>query len=360
MTVRCGSRGAAGLLVSLAIAGCGKEGAPLPPEPSGPFPPQRVTVRQVGAVAEIAATIPVARGEKPSQRPFRVEVVRVAYPPGGKPPQDREAFRLRGTVVAEAEGNAIVEHARVSLTDGSLSALEGGGTGWTLRYGVRVLDVRERPSILVVADDLVPIRPPDPPVSLRAEAVPEGVRVDWEAADDARCNVYRAVEGGPPAEEPLNTSPTSARTWLDGTAVLGTRYVYHVRTAGEAGLPRRESVSAVSAGVLAEDRFAPAPPTGLAAVQEGGAVRLFWNPSAERDLAGYRISRKDATGAWGIVGPDPVQEALYLDRDASVGQHLEYRIQAVDRSGNVGEPSSEVEIDVVADPAIPSPPAENP
>lgn len=359
MNVADGVRGGLLVLVLVAGPGCGKEGAPLPPEPTGPNPPTRVTVRQLGGDAEIAATVPAARGPKPSQRPARVEVVRVVYPPGAKPPPDRDAFRLRGSIVAEADGASVVENGRLRLADTTLAALDAGGEGWTLRYGVRVLDARGRPSILVAAEDLVPVRPGVPPAGVRATAAPEGVRVDWEPVG-VPCNVYRAVEDGPPSEEPLNASPVTATTWTDATVVPGTRYVYAVRSAPMAGLPRRESASSVSPPVLAEDRFAPESPTGLAVVQEGGAVRLFWNPSGARDLAGYRIVRKAGAGAWGTVGPDLVVETSFLDREIVVGEAYGYRIVAVDRSGNASEPSTEVEIDVVADPSIPSPAPDTP
>jgi hypothetical protein len=121
------------------------------------------------------------------------------------------------------------------------------------------------------------------------------------------------------------------------------------------GVPRRESASSVEVRLSAEDRFAPAPPTGLVAVQEGAAVRLFWNPGAERDLRGYRVFARTGAGEWRRIGPDPVLEPSLLDREVHVGERVAYRVTAVDRTTppNESAPSEVVEVGIVDDPLHP-------
>ena len=99
-------------------------------------------------------------------------------------------------------------------------------------------------------------------------------------------------------------------------------------------------------------RFAPAAPDGLVAVQEGEAVRLFWNPNAERDLGGYRVYRKTGDGAWTTLDPDPVGQAQYLDRALSPGDAVSYRVTAIDRADppNESEPSEPAGLTVAEDP----------
>jgi hypothetical protein len=106
---------------------------------------------------------------------------------------------------------------------------------------------------------------------------------------------------------------------------------------------------------LTEDRFAPAPPRGLVTVQEGLAVRLFWDPNRERDLAGYRVFRKIEDGEWERIGPAVVSNALHLDADIDVGQRLAYRITAIDRADppNESGPSEEKTLVVLAEPVAP-------
>ncbi len=316
----------------------------------------RLRVRQVGGTAEIAFTVPEPRGPEASQRPASAQVVRVAYPPGPKPPADPDAFRFRGEVVAEAGSDRVEPGARVVLVDHGLATLPKGGEGYTLRYGVRLRDARGRPSPLVVSGDLSPAALRPPPSGLEAEVSADGVLLTWEAVpgDPARYAVYRAPEGKPFPEEPQNAEPIAATRWLDGSVSFGTSYLYSVRTILGDGTPPRESEGGPAVPVVALDVFPPAAPRGLVAVQEGSSVRLFWNPNAERDLLGYRVYRRKAGGAWERIGPDPVDEPLYLVRDVRPGDKLEFRVTAVDRASPANEsvPSESAAVVVVRDPAF--------
>jgi hypothetical protein len=118
------------------------------------------------------------------------------------------------------------------------------------------------------------------------------------------------------------------------------------------GAPYRESASSPPVSVLAEDRRAPAPPANLVAVQEGAAVRLFWDPGPERDVAGYRVYRNTDAAVWLHVGPERVDRPLYLDGDVRPGQRLAYRVTALDQADppNESRPSAEVELVVGIEP----------
>jgi len=343
-------------------AGCGKQGPPQPPEPRGPLPPRGVEARQVGDVVEVRFTAPEPRGERPAQRPVTAELVRVAYNPGITVPADPQAFRIRGTIVARIQQDeALSPGDRLVLADRTLDDLSGGGDGWTLRYGVRVRDRRGRPSPLVVAPDVVAGAAPPVPTGLSAEATADGIRLAWHRgpeADGARFNVYRAVGQETMPERTLNPQPLTATDLLDSGVVVGRTYRYVVRSVAGERSPYRESASSREVVVVAEDRFAPARPGGLVAVQEGSAVRLFWNPNDERDLAGYRVWRREPTEDWRPIGADPVPEPQYLDRDVAPGRRLSYRVTAVDRANppNESAPSEPVEVETVEDPIEPARP----
>jgi hypothetical protein len=338
---------------------CGKKGPPLPPEPRGPLPPTQVVARQVGGRAEVYFSVPPARGNRPSQQLLRAELIRVTYSPGVEAPPDPDAFRRRGERVAAVERDALPQGARLILSDSGLDRLPGGAVGYTLRYAVRVRDRRGRPSPLVVAEDLVPLAPPGPPQGLRAEPTADGVRLVWRAPSEEgtfKYNIYRSLADGVRAESPLNTEPLTSGEFLDSEVTTGEHYLYMVRVALADGAPPRESAGSDSFEVVAEDRFAPAPPQGLVGVQEGAAVRLFWNPNRERDLAGYRLYRRVNDAGWDRIGPDPVEQPLYLDEDVRFDQRLEYRVTAIDRTDppNEGSPSAAVEVVVLKEPATPS------
>ncbi len=348
------SRAGLGILVLTAVA-CGKAGPPQPPVPRGPLPPAQVTVRQTGEIARVCFTVPEPRGAKPNQALAGSEVLRVTYAPGLQVPRDPQAFRVRSQTIGTPGPEDLVTGRRVCVDDAGLPALEGGPDGWTLRYAVRLRDRAGRPSSLIAAPDLVAVAPPSPPTGVRAEATADGTLLRWDAVTDppeAHYLVYRAEGEGPFPEAPL-TAPSIARPeFLDETAVVGKTYRYAVRVEAAAGLPVRESRSSAEVELVATDRFAPARPSGLVAVQERGSVRLFWNPNIERDLAGYRLERRRPGGEWVVLGT-PV-EPLFLDAEVVPGDRWEYRVLAFDRADppNTSEPSEEATAEIVEDPTV--------
>lgn len=350
-------RPASALLVVAVAVACGKVGPPQPPEPRGPLPPRAVQARQVGSAAEVAFTVPEPRGTKPAQEPVRVEIVRVAYPPGPKPPSDPDAFRYRGIVVASLDEDPMAPGARRGLRDSTVGELGNRGERWVVRYGVRVRDRRGRPSSLVLAQDLEIVPPTRAPSGLRAEVAADGIQLRWDASDGtegAKYNVYRAAREWALLDAPLNTQPVTESQYRDTAVASGQTYLYRVRAVAAEGQPYRESESSEAIAVTAVDRFAPAAPNGLVVVQEGAAIRLFWNPSAERDLAGYRLYRRVADGEWSRIGPDPIKAPLYLDTDIRPDDRITYRVTAVDRAeaSNESAPGESVQVVVVKDPVL--------
>lgn len=320
------------LLVPFA-GGCGKKGDPIPPAPRGPLPPDSVSVRQIGSDLIVGFDVPGARGAKPGQEPVLADVVRIEFPPGQPVTPDPDAFRRRGQVVATEVSDPFRFGVRQHVTDPGLADDREGLVGWTVRYAVRVKDRRGRTSPLVATRQLVPVEPPDPPQGLGAEATAEGVRLTWSAppgAGDRKYNLYRVESGSPVPDEPLNTAPLVSTDYLDARAATGSVYEYTVRVVVSEEPPLQESASAPAVQVVAVDLFAPAAPTGLVAVQEGNAARVFWNPSRERDLAGYRVYRRIDGGDRVRVGSDPINDTQLLDTDVVSGQRIEYDVTAID------------------------------
>jgi len=348
-----------GPLVALVTAGtlaaCGKMGPLTPPAPRGPLPAASVEARQVGDRVDVALTVPKARGDELAQSVQTTELLRIAYPKGRPAPSEPDAFRVRGEVVASVDADYAKSGDRIVITDPTLKELADRGIDWTLRYGVRVLDRRGRPSPLVVAKDLTVVTPAAAPRGLTGQASADGVRLAWEPPDGATgatYNLYRSPMTGPLAERPLNVQPLTSHDDLDATAEPGQTYRYFVRTVAAGGPPYRESESSNVLVVDASDRFAPAAPAGLVAVQEGAAVRVLWNPSGESDLDGYRIYRELGDGIWTRIGGDIVRQPSYTDSGLPPGTLARYRVTAIDRAAppNESAPSSVVELRIAADP----------
>jgi hypothetical protein len=334
---------------------CGKVGPLQPPAPRGPLPAAAVEARQFGDQVEVALTVPQPRGHDPSQAVQRTELLRVAYPPGRTPPLEPDALRVRGDVVASVEAEHAKPGDRIVIADPSLGRLADRGIGWTLRYGVRVRDRRGRPSPLVVVKDLTTVPPVAAPHALTGQASADGVRLTWEAPEGAPAatyNVYRGPADGRLSERPLNVQPLSSPDELDAGAEPGKTYRYVVRAVAAEGPPYRESESSNVVVVDALDRFAPAPPSGLVAVQEGSGVRLLWNPGIETDLEGYRIYRKLGDGEFARIGGEIVRQPSFFDPGVAPGSLATYRVTAIDRAvpPNESAPSADVQLHVVADP----------
>jgi len=342
-------------MLALLVPACGKKGPPLSPNPRGPLQPTEVAARQLGGDVFVTFKVPQPRGPKPARQPVRAELIRVAYAPGFEAQPDPSVFRRRGVKVAILEGDPLPSGELRQIFDATIEQLQDGGIGSTLRYAVRVRDRRGRSSPLVLARDLVPLAPYAAPTGLQAEPTADGVRLVWEkpaSEGRLRYNVYRATPGESPPLNPLNPQPLSVTEFLDSKVTIAESYLYSVRVALAESAPYREGEPSPPIEIRAEDRFPPAAPEGLVAVQEGAAIRLFWDLNRERDLAGYRVYRRIGDGDWKMVGPDPVERALYLDSEVRIGQRLSYRVTAVDRAepSNESKLSAVVEVELQAEP----------
>ncbi len=333
------------------VAGCGKRGAPLPPEPRGPFQPGEVEVRQIGDSILISFNVPEPRNrDKPSRQIHRAFLVRVEQAETGQVP-DADSFRRRGE-------NAGV----ISVAEGSgerLAFLQPvGSSAPVVWYGVRVEDRRGRSSPLVVAGRITPIAPLPVPQRPRAEMSAAGVRLEWDQQPgdgELPINIYRTVPDGVIGRRPVNDTPVTGREYLDASVVVGATYLYVLRSAVSGERPFQESDSSEGVLVHAVDLFAPSPPTRPVAVQEGAVVRLFWDPNEEKDLSGYRIRRRRGRGDWEVLEAGPVSGTSFVDRDVRPGERYFYRVTALDRATPPNESgfSEEADILVALDPDSP-------
>lgn len=102
------------------------------------------------------------------------------------------------------------------------------------------------------------------------------------------------------------------------------------------------------------DNGPPAPPVGLVASANGRDISLDWSPNTESDLLGYLVYRDGVLLTAGDAPPPDLRPfAIAADQwlDEGVGDGTRrYRVRAIDRAGNLSEPSAEavVELDTTA------------
>ena len=98
------------------------------------------------------------------------------------------------------------------------------------------------------------------------------------------------------------------------------------------------------------DNLPPAAPTGLVAVATGANVALTWNANSESDLLGYLLYRDERlanqTGVAIVdLRPYAVVTTQYPDNQRPDGTS-EYYLLAIDKAGNVSDPSSAVQVTI--------------
>jgi fibronectin type 3 domain-containing protein len=91
------------------------------------------------------------------------------------------------------------------------------------------------------------------------------------------------------------------------------------------------------------DIAAPAAPAGLAVLPREGGLEVLWSPSAEPDLAGYRVYRATGDGRLEKLADTALLRASWLDETAVRGVVYRYAVTALDQAGNESEPTEPVE-----------------
>ena len=97
------------------------------------------------------------------------------------------------------------------------------------------------------------------------------------------------------------------------------------------------------------DNLVPHAPTNVAALVAGGDVELSWEAPADPDVNYYRVFRSTTPNFElsdeNVIGT--TTDLTFVDAKTGNGDFY-YKVQAVDFSGNLGEPSKEVEVKITA------------
>ncbi len=91
------------------------------------------------------------------------------------------------------------------------------------------------------------------------------------------------------------------------------------------------------------DLIAPTTPGKVMVRVQGNTVHLTWRENHESDLAGYKVYRASGQPSFQSLAETP--SAGYYDRvEASSPMIIEYKVTALDQSGNESGYSSTVEV----------------
>jgi hypothetical protein len=264
----------------------------------------------------------------------------------------RPTFSLLATVRADQPENAVVRGNQYAFLD------DGGSGGLTpgLRYSYRMQAVNRRGVVGAQSAEVWMdfALPPPPPIGLGAVAGDGVVNLSWRppaeqagVAGPRGYNIYRGLQPGVYASEPVNAGPIVETQFRDALVRNEDTYYYVVRSVGGERPPWRESRNSTEVSATPVDLTPPAPPQGLTAIPAPGVVSLSWSANTEPDLLGYLVYRREPPALNPVrLTEAPVQTTTFTDRAVRSGATYVYTVAAVDRSSHRNEsaPSSEVPV----------------
>jgi len=170
--------------------------------------------------------------------------------------------------------------------------------------------------------------PPGPPDDFIAFAMDGNtVKLSWSPKNRPNLkgyNIYRSLNPDDPSPEKINPELITNTVYLDEGLTEGEHYAYWISCVNEYDLEGMRKPAEVLAG-------RPRTPTKLVAETSKDQVLLSWSGSREKDLAGYRIYRKDY-GSLKLIDSAGVGTE-FVDRSVTNGVIYHYRITAVDSLG---------------------------
>ncbi len=307
-------------LTLLFTAGCGYVGEPKPPSLDIPKAMAGLRVFERQDKVAIDFTIPELTTE---QLPLRLGSVELLAE------FDGESRRLNTSSVAKP-GPVHLEYPL------------GDWIGKEVRFRVRVFSRKGRDSGWSETKALRVVPPLEKPTGLRAEAVAQGVRLQWEGPQDPAGVAFRILRRSGDEKSVAEAATAPGREWVDTQTRYGVLYEYSVQAILKSGGADAESEISSPVQITPVDRFPPAVPSGLTSLTGPASVELAWDPNTETDLAGYYLYRSTGEGPFVRLG-DLLEAPSYSDRDVKAGVRYRYAVSSVDRSGNESARSGTVE-----------------
>ena len=305
------------------LTNCGYVGDPLPPLANIPAQVQDLAAVQRGARIIVQFTIPE----------MTTEGIAIKTPP-----------RIDLRIGTAADPTAWAAQAR-KIPEGPLpySIPSTDWTGQEVAIAVNVIGANGKESGWSNFVNVPVVAPPPQPVSFRADPTPEGVRLTWQGPP-GEFRIFRS-----PGEE-KNFAPVatiSENTWTDHSSEFGKPYIYLVQRVVKLD-DRRQAESELSEefAITPRDTFAPSVPGGLRVSASVDSIELSWERSPESDLAGYRIYRAVADGAYEKIA-DTGQIPAYSDRAVERGKQYRYAVTSIDQAGNESDKSPIAEATIV-------------
>jgi hypothetical protein len=347
------------------LAGCGAPGEPVERKAPIPTAVNDLAATQQGDEVTLTFTFPKESVEgRELKQPAAIEIFRdfQAIPASSAPssgPAVPKAPTLLVTIpsamVAQYDTRSQIRYVD-ELKPGDFSQHPGAQVLYIVR-------TRTSPKKESANSNAVPLRvepAADQITDLKAEITHQGVVLNWTPPQKTAVGpappiaLYRIFrhEGQANAS---NSAPQNSQSQKPGVQIgdcpappfrdtqiqFGKTYVYTVRSVAQYPDLQVESLDSPSISVSPLDTFPPSAPQGLVVVlvpAQGAApayLDLSWSISAENDIAGYNIYRKEQEGARGQKqNLELLRTPAFRDMNTVPGHRYFYTVTAVDRVGN--------------------------
>ncbi|MFN2530161.1 MAG: fibronectin type III domain-containing protein [Pyrinomonadaceae bacterium] len=339
----------------LAVA-CGKRRPPLPPVERVQQRTEALSGVQQGN--QVILNWPAPRRNAPDssvQSVRRIDVYRLAEEPRAPLALTEEEFAARSTLIGS------VTYDQIRAADQTLNytdTLELAGQPTRLRYALRYVNAsgqRAAFSNFLLIEPAARVAQPPTLLKTGKEITESAVVLTWQApaanidgstpVNLLGYNVYRSDESqNEIGQTPLNGTPLTDTQYADKTFKFATNYTYFVRSISlgtEGG--QVESLNSNIISLQPRDVFAPSAPTGLSVAASPGRLSIFFAANPESDIAGYLIYRSTKADApkdsWTKLNSALLTRTTFHDERVESGTTYYYYVTAVDRAGNVSEPS---------------------
>ena len=338
----------------LALSGCGKRGAPIPPK-ERVLQIVEIAGFQRGNQVVLSWQMPARNAPKGNTLNIsRADIYRLAEPANAPLQLSEEEFANRSTLIAA-----------LTITDADFAlktlmhkdTLQFAGQAARLRYAIRFVNASGQKagfsnSLLIEPASKIAAGPN----SLAAEPTQDAIHLKWTAPatniDGSQpvsllgYNLYRSNSDKEPAQ-PLNKTPITTTSFDDEFFEFGKDYFYFVRAVSVG--TQAEPVESSESNILkfrAEDKFAPAAPSAITVAASPTSISIFWAVNAEKDVAGYKIYRSaDAAipkADWQLLTLELLKTNTFQDTRVESGKTYYYYLTATDVRGNVSVQSEVV------------------
>ncbi|HEY0657133.1 MAG TPA: hypothetical protein VGD05_01600 [Pyrinomonadaceae bacterium] len=265
-----------------------------------------------------------------------------------------EEFTSRSTLIATIPiSNNDFALQKMSYTD----SLEFAGQHVRLRYALRFVNSSGQKAAFSNFFIIEPsANASTNPSFLTATTTQEAVLLEWKPPESnvngnttvnlLGYNLYRSNSETEMARL-LNEIPITKTNYADNFFEFNKEYFYFVRaiTLGNNGEPL-ESFESNIVKILPVDTFSPSAPSAITIAAAPNNLSIFFAANTEKDIAGYRIyrsiDRNQTKSEWTLLTEELLMTNTFQDLNVESGKTYFYYLIAVDKTGNVSEPSEVV------------------